>query len=320
MEDPVHQYLKTARQQITPKQFRQMHQTCEKAVDDLKTQEALVIKAIQEVDHYKVYRYLGLNSLYQYCLALGLSESQACAYIAVSRKSIECPSLQRAIENKELTISKAKTITAVMNEQNQTQWVEAASKLPRRELERQVAKVNPKVVQPESVKYLNDHILQMNIPMNESTYKLVERAQDLLSQKKQRPLSLEETIGLMASSYIEKNDPVIKAEKAHEKQVKKNKAAKASVKAKSKIKGSHSLGNVKGAGHKVPAGIRGKVFFRDKGLCQFKDTSGNACNEKRFIELHHIKPRSLGGSNTLENLISLCSAHHKLIHFRTDGS
>ena len=81
----------------------------------------------------------------------------------------------------------------------------------------------------------------------------------------------------------------------------------------------HSLGNVKGAGHKVPAGIRGKVFFRDKGLCQFKDTSGNACNEKRFIELHHIKPRSLGGPNTLENLTSLCSAHHKLIHFRADG-
>ena len=34
----------------------------------------------------------------------------------------------------------------------------------------------------------------------------------------------------------------------------------------------------------------------------------------RFVDVHHLRPRSEGGKNTLENLITLCTAHHRATH------
>ncbi|MBI2605974.1 MAG: HNH endonuclease [Deltaproteobacteria bacterium] len=38
------------------------------------------------------------------------------------------------------------------------------------------------------------------------------------------------------------------------------------------------------------------------------------CEQKRWLQVHHIKPVSLGGGNTLENLTTLCSGHHRMRH------
>jgi hypothetical protein len=42
------------------------------------------------------------------------------------------------------------------------------------------------------------------------------------------------------------------------------------------------------------------------------------CNWNLNINIHHIIPKSCGGRDTLDNLIPLCSNHHKLAH--TQGS
>lgn len=39
-----------------------------------------------------------------------------------------------------------------------------------------------------------------------------------------------------------------------------------------------------------------------------------ACRKEGYIELHHIKPVSLGGSDNKDNLINLCCYCHELIH------
>lgn len=38
------------------------------------------------------------------------------------------------------------------------------------------------------------------------------------------------------------------------------------------------------------------------------------CGATDNLELHHIKPKSMGGSDAPENLVLLCSTHHKLLH------
>jgi hypothetical protein len=38
------------------------------------------------------------------------------------------------------------------------------------------------------------------------------------------------------------------------------------------------------------------------------------CRNRLWLDLHHIRPRSLGGDHRAGNLICLCSAHHRLIH------
>lgn len=50
----------------------------------------------------------------------------------------------------------------------------------------------------------------------------------------------------------------------------------------------------------------GYIVLRDKH-CQFE-----GCLVREYLEVHHIIPRRLGGSEHPKNLISLCSKHHAI--------
>jgi 5-methylcytosine-specific restriction endonuclease McrA len=56
------------------------------------------------------------------------------------------------------------------------------------------------------------------------------------------------------------------------------------------------------------------VNLRDQRRCAHLKRDGSRCNQSRWIELHHKIPVSAGGLNTAENLITLCSTHHKFAH------
>ncbi|MCK9996658.1 MAG: HNH endonuclease, partial [Candidatus Krumholzibacteria bacterium] len=59
----------------------------------------------------------------------------------------------------------------------------------------------------------------------------------------------------------------------------------------------------------IPPATRRKVLARDRHCCQKP-----GCEHTKFLEVHHIKPRADGGGNDSENLITLCSACHQLVH------
>ncbi len=54
--------------------------------------------------------------------------------------------------------------------------------------------------------------------------------------------------------------------------------------------------------------IRRALWSRDGG-CAFP-----GCDHKRFVDVHHIKHWADGGETSVENLVLLCSSHHKLVH------
>ncbi len=58
----------------------------------------------------------------------------------------------------------------------------------------------------------------------------------------------------------------------------------------------------------VPRAIKRALMARDKG-CSFP-----GCHHTRFVDAHHIQHWSAGGETSLDNLMLLCSQHHKLIH------
>jgi len=53
--------------------------------------------------------------------------------------------------------------------------------------------------------------------------------------------------------------------------------------------------------------FREKVLIRDNYTCQI-------CGNKKNLEVHHIIPRSKGGTNVVENGITLCKNCHKAVH------
>ncbi|WP_244946542.1 HNH endonuclease [Gallaecimonas pentaromativorans] len=71
---------------------------------------------------------------------------------------------------------------------------------------------------------------------------------------------------------------------------------------------------------KIPDPVRIKVLERDKFSCRGRDCGWNYENANKgdhyrtFLELHHMEHHALGGSNTLENLITLCNICHDKVH------
>jgi len=58
----------------------------------------------------------------------------------------------------------------------------------------------------------------------------------------------------------------------------------------------------------IPASMRRMLEARDRG-CRFP-----GCTHKRFIHGHHIEHWMDGGQTAIDNLVLLCSQHHRLVH------
>jgi hypothetical protein len=74
------------------------------------------------------------------------------------------------------------------------------------------------------------------------------------------------------------------------------------------------------------AAVKREVWVRDLGRCKFIGTGGHYCNERRFLEFHHVDPRALGGEASLDLIELRCRRHNDYegrLYFgkrRRDGS
>jgi hypothetical protein len=59
----------------------------------------------------------------------------------------------------------------------------------------------------------------------------------------------------------------------------------------------------------ITPSVRRFVLHRDRKCCTVP-----GCRSSRFLHLHHIEPRELGGSHEPENITTVCGAHHQMAH------
>lgn len=62
---------------------------------------------------------------------------------------------------------------------------------------------------------------------------------------------------------------------------------------------------------------RRKVMERDQWSCQWRDCGWSHERleyDRRFLEVHHVETHVSGGSNEIENLVTLCNLHHDEFH------
>jgi hypothetical protein len=59
----------------------------------------------------------------------------------------------------------------------------------------------------------------------------------------------------------------------------------------------------------IPPAVRRAVLARDQHRCRVP-----GCTHVTFLDIHHVVPRSEGGSNDPKNTITICGAHHRAIH------
>ncbi|MBI2604956.1 MAG: HNH endonuclease [Deltaproteobacteria bacterium] len=290
--------------------MQELHQRALEAARKFFQAEAELLDLIQKIDAQKGFRDLGYASLFSYAVdGLKFSESTALNLIGVARKAVQVPALKTEIQAGNLSVCKARKIVPVLNVQNQAEWIEKAKTLPTRTLEREIARVAPAAAFPERVRYATENRLNLSLSVDEKTMHAIRRVQDLECQRQGRPVTLEETLAVMSGCYLEKNDPVEKAKRA----VTKTKVAKAGPK---KTDVTRHTNSAESQGERIPnpAVIEHQLALRDSAQCTAIIRGGGRCPNRRWIHIHHIKPVSLGGRNTLENLTTLCSAHHRMVH------
>ena len=63
------------------------------------------------------------------------------------------------------------------------------------------------------------------------------------------------------------------------------------------------------AAQDVAPAVRRSVLRRDRHRCRVP-----GCTHGTFVDVHHLETRADGGGHDAENLVTLCSAHHRALH------
>jgi hypothetical protein len=253
------------------------------------TAEYETLCAIMEVDKRRVYEKFGLEALTPYCVKiLGLSEPVAEAFVRVARKSEKVPELKEAVEMRRITLLKAKTIASIVNQKNCEEWINKAQSMTKEKLEEEIRIGSGKKA------------FKLPLILTKEQWILLKRARELVSVKLGKSASIEETLVVLGEYYLEKFDPVQKADR--------NPTYSHNDRSQERSPTS-SL--------KIPSRIRHEVNRRDRGKCQALRPDGTKCENSTWVHHHHIVPREKGGPDTVENLITLCTSHHSQWHATT---
>jgi hypothetical protein len=123
----------------------------------------------------------------------------------------------------------------------------------------------------------------LDLPLE--TFEMLERARDLVSTKTSKFESFETTLETALEEYIHRHDPIEKANRSKCPQ-----------------------------GHPSKTAVRHETNLKDDARCGWIFEDGTQCEERKWLQQHHIIAKADGGQDTVENMICLCAAHHRMHH------
>lgn len=217
--------------------------------------------------------------MFFYCTKrLHLSEHSAYKRIEVARVSRNVPVILEALEAGALNLTTALLLAPHLTASNHAELIAAASFKSKREVEHLIAERFGKPDAPAGYK--------IQFTADRDTYDKLRQAQALL--RHQNPYGdiapiINKALTLLIAD-IERHRLGI---------VGQPRTARATA---------------EGSRH-IPARVRRTVWERDGGQCAFRGPRGR-CEERGFLEFHHVRPFAKGGAATVENIQLRCRAHN----------
>ncbi len=267
--------------------------------------ESELVAVLTEIESLKLHRTLGFSSLFTYTVsALGLSEPVAYALITVARKVKEIGALNDAICSQKISVSRASRIAAALTGENANELIEFAASHTQRETDQEVARLTNRRGERHE-----------NLKVSVEVLELLKKAQTVMASKKMRGVKLDEALKLVLEEFLNRHEPVRKAERARQREEKlmgrstDEISAEISVCTETEARPKENKGRTP-----VTARVRHIVNARDQARCTFVDVAGHRCTNDRWLHAHHVIPVSRGGSNEPANFVTLCSFHHDLVH------
>ena len=312
--------------QLTTNQKR-IHELAKIAGRNHARSECEAIEALMQVYIEKIHKAVDRPNLYTYAVEeMKLSEGTAYAMAAIAKRCLEVPEIMPALKDRKVSANKVSRMLSAMTKENARELLEFASRHTTKEVDLKVASINPKAAQKTNVRAVAGDRVRISMDLSIEEYELICRAREMLAVKSS--VGLKDVVMTSVRELVDRRDPVAKAERAKVREFKRSARSPRLVDGSDEaaVNFNRSFIVAKTAQPKfksdfkyfsrtpIPAHVRHAVHLRDGGRCTFIGQSGHRCESRLALHFHHIIEVSRGGSNDPENLVTVCSHHHELIH------
>jgi hypothetical protein len=302
---------------------------------------AQLIAHLAEMDTRDLHLREGYESLYVYCRdALGLSEWEAYNRIEVARAARRYPVILEMLAAGAIHLTAVRLLSPHLTPANHREVLDSARGKKKPEIEAIVARLSPRPDVPASVRKLPaprpSAFLRAEAPVapdESATVPVASKpaapvptetgltAEPLVPRATVTPLSpdrykLQLTIGGdtleklrlakdMLSHAIPSGDDAAVLDRALNAllvDLAKKKFADTRKPRRSRAREPRA--------RDAAAAVKRAVWVRDLGRCAFIGTNDHRCNERRFVEFHHVDPYALGGEATVEKIELRCRRHN----------
>jgi 5-methylcytosine-specific restriction endonuclease McrA len=291
-----------------------------------------------EINERKLFLELGHASINQYAAQeLNFSSSRTGDYLSLCRSFEKLPKVKEKVESGELGYTAARVVAQVANEETEDQWVEFGLNHSRRELEIEAkrakqdaadAAVGQASLLPVQPKSRPAAVVQQKVILEMSPTQLARYEALWEKVRKQRNVSADKVEALLEimgdfltessprGEHLPSNKPPVQIHIHHCSECEKatTQTSKGELEiGKAELEKAQCDCQISQPGQRnttsIAPSVRRLVFARARHQCQYP-----GCNHTRFLEIHHVVPRSEGGGNDPDNCICLCSTHHALHH------
>jgi hypothetical protein len=266
----------------------------------------LILWHVNEVERRRLYAILGFSSMMDYLIEhLKYNSSSAYERLQASRLLRKLPQLADRLENGTLNLTQLVQVNVCLNKEakagnevslEQTiQVFEQIESLNKFETQKALAvEFNQPIQIHEVIKPQRDNSIRMELSFSVEEMEILKQARELLSH------SLPNATWAQAITYLAKQ------------QVQKVMGKEKSAKTNSTANSTQSF-PAAGIRKAIKVTTRRELLKKAQSCCEYVDPiSKRRCSGKYQLQIDHIFPLALGGSNDPSNLRVLCRTHNIL--------
>ena len=292
---------------------------------------------LNEIARRKLHLDLGYASLWDYCTKeLGYSPSGAGRRIAAARAIRRFPLALAMLQEREISLCTLAMIEPILNEENAPSILERVRGASHRAVQKLICEYRPPVALRDQIRPVRvaapapvemDRLLldrecaravpeewRQPMKIEEKLYVQFLADEELVAKFEQAKallcgrhsmMSFADVLDVLVTEFLDRRSPKARHER---REMKKDKEVDTTnVGSEDKKVRTPNVGSRK---RHIAAAVRDEVYVRDGGQCAFTGPDETRCESRKGLEIDHIIPIAMGGTNEIDNLRLLCPAHN----------
>ncbi|MFN8370806.1 MAG: HNH endonuclease signature motif containing protein [Bacteriovoracaceae bacterium] len=250
-----------------------------------------ILRNLQEIERKKLFVELGFNSLHGYCVeTLGYSSSEAYLRISAMRVMRDFHGVEAKIKSGALSLTVVGEMQMLVVNKEKSEEVKVPKNIKMnllKELEGKSTRVAQKIVKEKL--QIEDKVTHSDFKFKEETIKKFKKLSD--------KMGVENLDDLLLLLIKEKDDQLVEAK----------------VKIEENSPAPEKNQNETNISRYIPLKIKRQVYMKANYQCE-------KCKSRKYLNVDHLKPFSLGGKHDLSNLRVLCSPCNQRERVKTFGN